>query len=67
MHFDLTDLRLFVAVADAGSITAGASGSALSLAAASARCTNSLLTPTRKAPPISLVSRNRPCASSSCQ
>ena len=37
MHFDLTDLRLFVAVADAGSITAGASASALSLAAASAR------------------------------
>ena len=37
MHFDLTDLRLFVAVADAGSITAGASASALSLAAASTR------------------------------
>jgi len=37
MHFDLTDLRLFVAVADAGSITAGAAASALSLAAASAR------------------------------
>lgn len=37
MHFDLTDLRLFVAVADAGSITAGASTSALSLAAASTR------------------------------
>lgn len=37
MHFDLTDLRLFVAVADAGSITAGAAACALSLAAASAR------------------------------
>lgn len=37
MHFDLTDLRLFVAVAEAGSITAGAAASALSLAAASAR------------------------------
>jgi DNA-binding transcriptional LysR family regulator len=37
MHFDLTDLRLFVAVADAGSITGGAATSALSLAAASAR------------------------------
>lgn len=37
MHFDLIDLRLFVAVADAGSITAGAADSALSLAAASAR------------------------------
>jgi len=37
MHFDLTDLRLFVAVADAGSITAGAAASALSLAAASTR------------------------------
>ncbi len=37
MHFDLTDLRLFVAVADAGSITAGAAASSLSLAAASAR------------------------------
>jgi len=37
MHFDFTDLRLFVAVADAGSITAGANAAALSLAAASAR------------------------------
>lgn len=37
MHFDLTDLRLFAAVADAGSITAGAAASALSLAAASTR------------------------------
>jgi molybdate transport repressor ModE-like protein len=37
MHFDLTDLRLFVAVAEAGSITAGAERAALSLAAASTR------------------------------
>lgn len=37
MHFDFVDLRLFVAVADAGSITAGAASAALSLAAASAR------------------------------
>ena len=36
-RFDLTDLRLFVHVADAGSITAGADASALGLAAASAR------------------------------
>ncbi|MBI0433301.1 LysR substrate-binding domain-containing protein [Roseomonas sp. KE0001] len=37
MHFDLTDLRLFRAVAEAGSITAGAARSHLALAAASAR------------------------------
>ncbi|MEQ4576665.1 MAG: LysR substrate-binding domain-containing protein [Gammaproteobacteria bacterium] len=37
MHFDLTDLRLFVAIAEAGSITAGAERAALSLAAASTR------------------------------
>lgn len=37
MHLDFTDLRLFAAVADAGSITAGADRAALSLAAASAR------------------------------
>jgi len=37
MHLDFTDLRLFAAVADAGSITAGAERAALSLAAASAR------------------------------
>ncbi|MEE7561380.1 LysR family transcriptional regulator, partial [Xanthomonas sp. Kuri4-2] len=37
MHFDLTDLRLFVAVAEAGSITGGAARAALSLAAASTR------------------------------
>lgn len=37
MHFDLVDLRLFVAVADMHSITRGASQSALSLASASAR------------------------------
>ena len=36
-HFDLTDLRLFLNVVDAGSITAGAEASALGLAAASAR------------------------------
>ncbi len=37
MHFDLTDLRLFVQVIEAGSITAGATRSHLSLAAASER------------------------------
>lgn len=37
MHFDLTDLRLFSAVAEAGSITAGAARVGLALAAASAR------------------------------
>ncbi|QUD86827.1 LysR substrate-binding domain-containing protein [Phenylobacterium montanum] len=37
MRFDLTDLRLFCAVADEGSITAGAAKSALALAAASTR------------------------------
>ncbi|WP_141696671.1 LysR family transcriptional regulator, partial [Xanthomonas graminis] len=37
MHLDFIDLRLFVAVAEAGSITAGAERAALSLAAASAR------------------------------
>jgi DNA-binding transcriptional LysR family regulator len=37
MRFDLTDLRLFRDVADAGSITAGAERSALALAAASTR------------------------------
>ncbi|MBN6111047.1 LysR substrate-binding domain-containing protein [Xanthomonas bonasiae] len=37
MHLDFIDLRLFVAVAEAGSITAGADRAALSLAAASAR------------------------------
>jgi DNA-binding transcriptional LysR family regulator len=36
-RFDLTDLHLFVEVADAGSITAGAERSHLSLASASAR------------------------------
>lgn len=37
MHFDLTDLRLFLHVAEEGSITAGASRSGLALASASAR------------------------------
>ena len=37
MHFDLTDLRLFLHVAEAGSITAGAARSGLALASASAR------------------------------
>jgi DNA-binding transcriptional LysR family regulator len=37
MRFDLTDLRLFCDVVDAGSITAGAQKSALALAAASTR------------------------------
>lgn len=37
MHFDLTDLRLFLHVAEAGSITAGAERSGLALASASAR------------------------------
>ncbi|WP_394764178.1 LysR substrate-binding domain-containing protein [Phenylobacterium sp.] len=37
MRFDLTDLKLFCEVADAGSITAGAERSALALAAASTR------------------------------
>ncbi|ODT84534.1 LysR substrate-binding domain-containing protein [Phenylobacterium sp. SCN 70-31] len=40
MRFDLTDLRLFSDVADAGSITAGAEKSALALAAASTRIRN---------------------------
>lgn len=37
MHWDLTDLRLFLAVAEAGSITVGAARANLALAAASAR------------------------------
>lgn len=37
MHFDLVDMRLFVAVAEAQSITHGAERSALALASASAR------------------------------
>lgn len=37
MRFDLTDLRLFLAVVDAGSITHGAADVGLSLAAASER------------------------------
>jgi DNA-binding transcriptional LysR family regulator len=37
MHFDLTDLRLFLHTVDAGSITAGATRSHLALASASAR------------------------------
>jgi DNA-binding transcriptional LysR family regulator len=40
MRFDLTDLRLFCDVVDAGSITAGAERSALALAAASTRIRN---------------------------
>jgi DNA-binding transcriptional LysR family regulator len=39
MHFDLTDLRLFAAVVEAGSINAGASRAAISLPSASARVT----------------------------
>ena len=35
--------------------------------AASARCTSSLLTPTRRPPPTSLDNRKRPCGSSSRQ
>ncbi|MFD2980220.1 LysR family transcriptional regulator, partial [Klebsiella pneumoniae] len=37
MHFDLIDLRLFQHTLECGNITAGASRSHLSLAAASAR------------------------------
>ncbi len=37
MRFDLTDLRLFLAVADTGSITHGAAEVGLSLPAASER------------------------------
>jgi DNA-binding transcriptional LysR family regulator len=37
MHFDLTDLRLFLLVAEAGSITEGAARAGLALASASAR------------------------------
>ena len=37
MRFDLTDLRLFCAVVDAGSITGGAASCAIALAAASTR------------------------------
>ena len=40
MRFDLTDLRLFCDVVDAGSITRGAERSALALAAASTRIRN---------------------------
>lgn len=40
MRFDLTDLKLFCEVVDAGSITAGAERSALALAAASTRIRN---------------------------
>ena len=37
MHFDMTDLRLYLNILEAGNITAGAARSHLSLAAASAR------------------------------
>ena len=37
MHFDLTDLRLFAAVVEEGSITVGASRAGISLPSASAR------------------------------
>lgn len=37
MHFDLTDLRLFLNILDSGNITAGAARTHLSLASASAR------------------------------
>lgn len=37
MHFDLTDLRLFLHVVEAGSITAGVSRAGLALASASTR------------------------------
>lgn len=37
MHFDLTDLRLFAAVVEEGSISAGASRAGISLPSASAR------------------------------
>ena len=37
MHFDLTDLRLFLHIHDTGSITAGAARMPLTLASASAR------------------------------
>lgn len=37
VHFDLTDLSLFLAIAEAGSITAGAGRAGLALASASAR------------------------------
>ncbi|MFC0386679.1 helix-turn-helix domain-containing protein [Muricoccus vinaceus] len=37
MHFDPTDLRLFLHVVEAGSITAGAARAGLSLASASTR------------------------------
>ena len=37
MHFDLTDLRLFAAVVEEGSLTAGASRAGISLPSASAR------------------------------
>jgi DNA-binding transcriptional LysR family regulator len=37
MHFDLVDLRLFVNVAEANSITGGAERSCISLPAASGR------------------------------
>lgn len=40
MRFDLTDLRLFVCVVDAGSITAGAKQANLALASASERISN---------------------------
>jgi molybdate transport repressor ModE-like protein len=40
MRFDLTDLRLFVHIAEAGSITAGAERAHLALAAASTRIRN---------------------------
>jgi DNA-binding transcriptional LysR family regulator len=40
MRFDLTDLRLFLAVVDAGSITHGAAAAGLSLPAASERLRN---------------------------
>jgi hypothetical protein len=40
LRFDLTDLRLFCDVVDAGAITRGAERSALALAAASTRIRN---------------------------
>jgi DNA-binding transcriptional LysR family regulator len=70
MHFDLTDLRLFAAVVEEGSISAGASRAAISLPSASARMKGmeemlgtALLERHGAAPPLSTATTPPPAGS----
>ena len=64
MHFDLTDLRLFAAIAETGSITAGAERTGLALASASARIVGSASGWQRSAKKLSSAARSTSCVSS---